>query len=193
MYDGPYGEGYAAIIYQNKGNNIFKSDIIPGKLVEINRSELTGILEFKSYQMSCCGGVWNYLHTTTIVPRANSIEVVIVVQDVYLDATKEPSNFIDKIHFTTINPEYKLRATPKIESTFDQWPEKFDGNTVALYPEGSKGIAIAKETDETGRIWWFVIMENNLNPVKSIMYNNNDPGDTRSLGWMSSRYVKVVQ
>ena len=38
--------------------------------------------------------------------------------------------------------------------------------------KGHKGKSFASETDETGRVWWYVIMDNNI------------------AGWMSSKYLE---
>jgi hypothetical protein len=88
-----------------------------------------------------------------------------------------------------------LRVQPEINNSYNNLPEDeiIDGNTAAIFPIDSRGFAIAEETDDTGRVWWFVIMENNESLIKSNLYpGNNKVMGYRTLGWMSSRYVRKL-
>ena len=188
IYAGPYGEGNASIIYKNNGNSFTASGLIPGKIVGARKSELSGILEIKTHEYPCCASNEHYLRTIIPFAIGDSTRIMQIEEYVYLEDTKEPVNKMKKVSFATVNEEYKLRLSPYIDSDHRFHPETIDGNTISIYPKGSRGIAIAKESDETGRIWWFVIMENNLEPIKTIMHNGEN---SKSMGWMSSRYVET--
>jgi len=91
----------------------------------------------------------------------------------YPNDTKIPSSFFDKpISFVVENEKYYLRSQPEIFNT--DFGCGIKGNIHYTYTKGDKGKAFSSETDETGRIWWYVIMENGY------------------AGWMSSRFVKQL-
>jgi hypothetical protein len=85
----------------------------------------------------------------------------------YPNLTKIPEQYFDKeIQFTVKNEKYYLR------SELGEVNGSFNGEILYTYTKGDKGKAFAEETDETGRIWWFVIMDNGI------------------AGWMSSRFLE---
>lgn len=63
-----------------------------------------------------------------------------------------------------------------------------NGNIVQTYTKGSKGYAISERVDSSGRVWWFVVMLNNLNLNGSFSEGSNNSITNYSIGWMSSRY-----
>lgn len=194
IYSGPYGEGSAVILYENRGTNFIESDFIPGQLIGLSRLDLSRTIEIKTHLFPCCAGVWHYLKTVVVNSTESGIDIIMLNEDVYMDYTDEPTNTMKSVLFETVNEQYKLRSTPNIVNEFSRWPDTIDGgNTLAIYPKGSRGRAYGKSTDETGRVWWFVIMENNFKPINSLMYYDNDPKGTRSYGWMSSSYVKQIE
>ncbi len=191
VYSGPLGEDFGAIIYLNNGSEFERSDVIAGEVVRVERTRLLNCLEIKTHMRPCCLG---QVHTLSsyLAYAYLGIKVIDVSNISYMEGTAEPMRFIDEIRFITTNAEYKLRATPEILTEFNAWPETFDGNTCAIYPSGSRGSAIAESTDDTGRVWWFVIMENNLDPIKSLLPYHSRSGGYKSMGWMSSRFVKKL-
>ncbi|MEP2025027.1 MAG: hypothetical protein ABJH98_12075 [Reichenbachiella sp.] len=191
-YSGMYAEGTATFFYLNKGSQYEQSDMIPGGIIRIERLPLSNFLEIKTHLRPCCAGS---VHTHSIYlvhSKNNGIKITNLNNVDYYEDTLEPNQQIKKTRFVTTRPEYKLRATPEIDSELKNWREIIDGNTVAIYPKGSRGLAIAESTDETGRVWWFVIMDNNIKPIKSLIYYNDDPKGSQSMGWMSSRFVDKV-
>lgn len=89
----------------------------------------------------------------------------------YPNDTKIPLNFFETpIGFIVQNEIYYLRSEPEIFNK--EFGCGIKGNIHHTYSKGAKGKAFASETDDTGRIWWYVIMENGI------------------AGWMSSRFVE---
>jgi hypothetical protein len=84
--------------------------------------------------------------------------------------SKIPGKYFDtSIDFKVKNEKYYLRSEPEIYN--NDFGCGLTGNIHYTYTTGDKGIAYASEKDETGRIWYFVIMQNKI------------------AGWMSSRYL----
>lgn len=87
----------------------------------------------------------------------------------YPNFTKIPTQYFEKeIEFTVKNEKYYLRSEPGEQNGV------IIGEIHDTYTSGDKGRAFASETDSTGRVWWYVIMDNGI------------------AGWMSSRYLEVL-
>ena len=97
------------------------------------------------------------------------------------------------IAFETINEKYTLRLTPKLDNETYFWGTDEQGNSIAIFPIGSTGTAMAENVDETGRIWWFVRMNNNKGNIGMFMHGDNNEEPYRCYGWMSSRYLKRIE
>jgi hypothetical protein len=118
----------------------------------------------------------------------------------YLSAYFTSTTFTDSyfghaIKFQTLNNGYKLRFSPAVDDTTENGidGEIHKGNAIAEISAGAKGLAFAKSTDKTGRVWWLVQIEAKYKLDKSIFYD--DPENkliADKIGWISSRYVKKI-
>jgi hypothetical protein len=67
-----------------------------------------------------------------------------------------------------------------------------DFHFLAIYSKGSTGTAIAKHIDQSGRLWWFVVMDHYKKPSRSLFApRNHNMISYKSTGWMSSRFLTV--
>lgn len=88
----------------------------------------------------------------------------------YFDDIKYPQKYLEKpIKFKVLNSKYHLRSSPFVDNEKNKSYRV--GNIISTYKSNNIGKAITKNSDDTGRVWWFVIMEDN------------------HCGWMSSRYL----
>jgi hypothetical protein len=117
----------------------------------------------------------------------------------YIFGMKKPDSLFDKhFRFEVMNDNYNLRYQPVIDDTsFEPWNSddtfpKALGNTIAKLPEGAKGTALAKQTDKTGRVWWYVEMDEQYPLKQYVLYQNQNKFPTKVKGWLSSRFVKVL-
>lgn len=101
----------------------------------------------------------------------------------------KPKNFFDQpIQFVVNNEGYKLRLAPEIDDEVEfHWVE-ITGNTFATLKQGTIGTALAEQTDETGRVWWYVSVDLDSNLQNCIIRAPNE-FPTKVIGWLSSRYV----
>ncbi|WP_424964061.1 hypothetical protein [Ekhidna sp.] len=101
-------------------------------------------------------------------------------QTVFLHSSTLLTTPLQKISdFTVSNDNYNMRYSPRIvNEPCEEYPDgtNYCGNQYLTLNKGTKGTAISKSTDETGRIWWLAKI-----PLKS----NNI-----RVGWLSSRYVE---
>lgn len=178
----------------NQGNYIKVLDLY-GSIVKIWRDEPYLPLSFKLIDYPCCE---NYTYSVeTYVPTLDvegdfSFKLSSKVN--YIRGTEFPLRFYDTpILFNVVNERYTLRATPVIDNASNNDFIDVKGNVIAEYPKGTIGIALADKEDDTGRVWWFVIVFNNTKPLNSIFHAGNNPGDYYSFGWMSSRYLEKIK
>jgi hypothetical protein len=92
------------------------------------------------------------------------------------------------------NDRYLLRESPGIDPATADGEDgyRWHGNALAEYGRGARGIALAEQTDATGRVWWFVRMDSGTPPLSAqFAAAPDDPLPTDRLGWMSSRFLQV--
>jgi hypothetical protein len=108
------------------------------------------------------------------------------------ELTKPKNHFSDPIQFKVNNDGYKLRLAPVIDDTTEhQWVE-ITGNTFATLKQGTIGTALASQTDDTGRTWWYVSIDFDEN-VQNCILRTPDSFPTKVIGWISSRYVMKIE
>jgi hypothetical protein len=108
-----------------------------------------------------------------------------------------PKKYLSKpIYFEIIKNNYKLRSAPKIDdidSVSYGGGDVQKGNTIGLLASRTKGRAIAAERDSAGRIWWLVELNPETLIKESVFYEDESSKRVAGkMGWISSRYVKVV-
>jgi hypothetical protein len=108
-----------------------------------------------------------------------------------------PSRFMDRPRrFTVNNERYLLRDSPGIDTppaNGEDWHLwEGHGNALAEYARGARGIALAEQTDATGRVWWFVLMDGRTGPQDAQFGGiQDDPLRMDRVGWMSSRFLQA--
>ncbi len=114
----------------------------------------------------------------------------LVYEDVIIPKQKE---FF--IPFLITQEKYRLRTSPEIiDGTMRNSNEL--GNVIGEYTKGDYGYAFADSTDNTGRVWWFVLMVNNIvkdnKEFAHIDKNEKLKTDSKTFGWISSRFVRKI-
>ncbi|MBX2964605.1 MAG: hypothetical protein KF845_00565 [Cyclobacteriaceae bacterium] len=145
-------------------------------------------------QPGCCADPTTTLRIYNIEYRNGQFEFTRIFQSTMLTETTIPKKFFDElIHFETINDKYYLRSEPEIkDEPFDDFLEK-NGNQIGELTKGTKGVALAEQTDSTGRVWWFVEIFPEHKILNNVFYQDSyfEPNDYgRIVGWISSRFVK---
>lgn len=183
------GEKYK-IIFEAYGWMININYIIPGVPTSINICD----------HPFDPGEILQLIETYNITRNSqNSITFTKSASTYVIDYTVIPDTFNMFIPFEVTQDKYNLRLSAKIDSTTDYFYREWYGNTIATYSKGSYGYALAERKDSTNRIWWFVLMKNNIKPTNSYYPDCNDPGwkdspkEYYSTGWMSSRYLKTLK
>ncbi len=191
IFNGPVGNSDGVIVFIKAGSTYIVSNTLGGEIIEIERSRLSGLLLFKILQNPCCPAEEQYRLIAHLSTRPNDVKLLTSVEYSYKRNTELPDTFFSPKPFVTTRTHYNLRAQPRIDSKSNDWTESIGGNVVAIYPVGSIGKAIAEKVDEKGRLWWFVVMENNLQPTKSLLVYKKPTN--MSMGWMSQRFLKVLR
>lgn len=106
--------------------------------------------------------------------------------------TKPKNLLLKPVRFTSQNSNYKLRLAPSIDDTsylgFLTEHEQL-GNTLGTIDKGTEGLALGKSKDETGRVWWYVVISTKFKLNNSVMFLDDLDENSYYVGWMSSRYL----
>lgn len=198
LYSGYCGiDGSVTQIFRFNG---FDYDIILsviGKIYAVNKKHEGNPFTIVINNYACCGDFTNVFERYTYFLTENKIKFSVQARFDYVSELVFPKEYFkNPIAFRTINNEYKLRFEPLIDDT-TEITRPFDafGNTIYTYSTNSVGYAIAEKQDNTGRTWWFVKMDNSSDPKMEFTkrFGDNNEQITYSLGWMSSRYLEIIE
>lgn len=189
------GEGEMVVIYKLNQGKYDEHQRFFGRIVDIKKTKFNRA-RLIVYDYACCAGYVDHIETFDFNPSTNKFEIE--KSTAKIDETSMPSVWIDPVRFEIQNTPYNLRFSPEIitdlqKDSFDFNP--IDGqNIIASYKFGDKGVAYAEATDSTGRVWWFVVMDSIPDEGESLFYDgNNEFEDYRPTGWISSRYLKIIE
>lgn len=127
-----------------------------------------------------------------ISPESNLVRELSIAADglliqqdmLWYIGTKVPSVLNLRIPIKIINDKYRMRATPFIDPT--------SANVICELATSDTGTVLAESIDDTGRKWWFVLMNNNISKDKSYFHfdsNSEAVKNMRLFGWISSSFV----
>lgn len=134
------------------------------------------------FEPGCCAANYNHHVLYCVEVSRDAIAVGTVKRTATAIAETEPFwSFAEPIPFEVTQAEYHLRLGPEINTTDWLMDSEEPGNAIAVYSTGMRGVALSQATDDTGRVWWYVVME----PTSA-----SDP--TYCTGWMSSRFLRVI-
>ncbi|MBN2572596.1 MAG: hypothetical protein JXA68_10745 [Ignavibacteriales bacterium] len=189
------GESNRFVFFKGLSDGSY-SDLIGvwGRLIEISDNDEFTPLSFTIYNYACCAGVINHIERYVSVWNDSKFGYELQSKySMYYNVDMPKTRFKKPIGFKTINDKYYLRLNPYINDTIILDHDE-EGNIFAEYPKDSEGFAIAEQTDETGRIWWFVIMKNNIKPIWDLYVNgDNNEEPSYYLSWISSRFVQRIE
>ena len=129
---------------------------------------------------------------TTNLPKINLISKMQYLRN---KIEEYPSNYFDEpIKFKVLNNKYNIRFSPVIDDTTEVWycGEPQNGNSLGKIKSGSAGYALAESIDTTGRIWWFVALSPDSEIYEPVYNNEEICPNSYKLGWISSRFVEVI-
>ncbi len=183
------GEGEMIHVLWENDQKFELRQTIMGRIVELNPSSSKAKMTVLDY--ACCAGYIDHLTCFELNERLFKI-----TNDYAYPFYKfEDINLIEPVQFEVQRDPYNLRLNPEIQQNLDPNDYPFDliqnQNIAAIFTTGDTGTALAEKTDETGRIWWLVVMDNAPKYPNTIFYRgNNDYELYKPIGWMSSRYLK---
>lgn len=179
LYTGYAGSESKSILLFRNYDNVYYSPIFKGSGILVDLVTFFGHLTgLKILEIPCCDEKIYKLKLFNVINTGRDIGFQLLYEYRFLKGTQFPEDFNVNISFITKNEEYFLRSKPVIDNA----------NIIANYKSGSIGKALATKEDETGRVWYFAIMINNIEPHMSLIYEKM----SFSFGWISSRYVTTT-
>ena len=172
-------------IYLNIDNKLHQKYSRFGEIKSIKKID-DNSYSFSFFLDGCCGDYEYRQITEQLNFTNNKIDSNLIDLKIGHEETPIPTKmFKDKIDFTVTKEKYYLRVTPEIDTINYFYPgDAPPTNIYQKYTTGDKGIALGEKKDKTGRVWWYVLMNEN---------SKNKDYDSDFLpkyyGWMSSRYL----
>jgi hypothetical protein len=187
-----YGWGISVpqfkIMLRNRNNfdTIFEDECIV--LLDFKKKDSNIIIKY--HRTGCGGNDVEFVDNMIINKNLETSEWKCLSDKAYFYSyTLLPKSKEFEKRFVVINEIYNLRLTPEIK----------DDNIQAVFKKGDKGTALSSLKDETGRVWWFVIMDNNIDKpesnfdfVESEFMSPQKARDKKWYGWISSRYLEEL-
>lgn len=193
IYSGPSGgEPTLVTFFINENGKLIEKYKTYGGL-EIKRKNLpSSTLIFSNYNVGCCDEPLNEYREITVISGSNGIQFIESEKVYYYEDMEFPDKITLNNWFKVKNEKYTLRATPEInnENHFSYYFE--NGNVICELTNGDIGYAIASKTDETGRVWWFCIVENNIAKGDAFYHIRKEYSNEKWFGWISSKYVEPI-
>lgn len=169
---------------------------VSGYVVHVSAPNRLSTMQIAIKHYGCCEDVISNIEMYSLIKLEDRYSFVLTDKYAFVDleTAEFPTElFNSPIHFETVNPEYALRFTPEIDDT-TQFTSYQIGNKTGIYPGGSIGVALAEKTDDSGRVWWFVYMKHNLEPLELYLHPGfNNTIYPNAYGWMSSRFLKRLE
>jgi hypothetical protein len=197
IYESNFGaEEKHVIIWINRGDGYYFSSFLSGSLSKVGRYSQSESYYLIIKSGFCCLSELGNVTQVLPVEIGNKIQYTTINNYKYFVGLEVPDSLSFPIEFEIQNEKYKLRLSPKIDNEPDTRSRYFDhadeglGNIIAEFDSGSKGTAIAQKKGEGNRIWWFVIMDLNSKTSYSLFW---DDENSYKMGWMSSRYLRIIQ
>lgn len=172
-------------IYLNKGGNLQLVLEKRGTITDSNINRFFGSIRFTLHEVGYTSPPFlNRIHTIEISTNRNKIEDDTIL---YFGELETPAKLDLHHRFEVTQPKYRLRNSPEIN----------DHNIICELSNGDQGMALASKTDETGRVWWFVLVDNNIQKSTDDYFyiDSSSPEglNKKMLGWISSRFAKKVE
>ena len=185
VYYGPSsGEPFMTTLYLNRGDELKEIMSGMGSIRQYEKPFPDSPTLMHFVEWGCCDDPHNIYQLWSLVNN----KVTEGEKYHFLEKTTFPKNIKYSFSIRVQNTPYTLRATPKIIN--EEFHYHYDkGNIVAEYSEGDIGHVLSSSTDETGRVWYFVVMEEQS---KVGYHNYSIFRDAKWMGWMSNRYVEVL-
>ncbi|MDN4165550.1 hypothetical protein QWY31_08560 [Cytophagales bacterium LB-30] len=173
--------------YLNQGDNLAMVLEKRGKITKLDINRMNGQISLNLYEVGYTSSPFlNRYHLININPSQTD---TFISSDSYLyfGGTEIPQIFTLSKPFEVTQSKYRLRLSPLIS----------DSNIVCELTMGDKGLALAEKTDATGRVWYFVIVENNIRKSPNEFYyidaETPEGFNEKMMGWLSSRYLKIAK
>jgi hypothetical protein len=196
LYESNFGmEEKHIVAWIKEDENYYFAGMMIGDLLKLYRSYKYQTYSIVSVSGFCCAGYAGDIIVYTPEFNQDKIKYTINERFKLFHALSVPDTIMNPIRFKTTNENYRLRSSPFISNDYDTLASGFEvkevyGNILAEFKAGSKGTAYAKQKGNENRVWWFVVMDRNIETTYNRFYNDNN---AHKMGWLSSRYVETIK
>lgn len=178
-----------------KDSKYYHSAHIVGTVLKIYKADDSNALSIVTSSDWCCAPYVGSVNLFTPMITDEKIQYKLKKRVKEFVSLTVPEKRMFEKRFIVKNDKYNLRDSPVVNDKYDADISAFEGmavygNTLAQFVKGSKGTAIAEKIDDTGRVWWFVIMAEDAKADYNRFYGDDNAS---KMGWMSSRFLEVIK
>ncbi len=194
IYQGPYmGEGSIIHIFIQNESGFQKVFTTQQGIVKVDwKGEHLDKLYIKDW--GCCAdpNLTNSVYQVSYYENVPTFELIWKSVELRSFITKPKHVFTAK-KFEIANQKYKLRANPWIDDETANEFLEITGNTIGILKKGDKGTAYAAHEDKTGRIWWYVLIDNEYELEDTYINYESHKFKPHLVGWVSSRFINEIK
>ncbi|MFL1896169.1 hypothetical protein ACJRPK_10725 [Aquimarina sp. 2-A2] len=194
IYQGPtMGEGLVLYIFFQTESGFQKVFTSQQGIVKVDwNAEYLDKLYIRNW--GCCAdpNLTNLVYQVSYSENIPTFKLIWESIEIRSFITKPKHTFTSK-KFEVINEKYKLRANPWIDDKTANDFLGITGNTIGVLKKGYRGTAYASHTDNTGRIWWYVSIDNDYKLENAYINYDHHGSKPHLVGWLSSRFVKEIK
>jgi hypothetical protein len=187
------------LIWMKQGNRYKFSGELTGKIVKMFRDTDKQPFSIVTRSGWCCVPVVGAFNLYNPTDDAGIISYKLIKSIQEHIRVKMPEARMEQLKFRVKEERYRLREAPEIDDKpYPDYPSDVEGveiigNILAEFKKGSTGTAIAEHDDNTGRKWWFVIMEPHTETSYTRFHDDEEGKKQYTMGWMSSRYLEIIK
>ncbi len=192
------GEGRKIVIFLNINSTFKKVFEQTGFTVKLDFREKK-IWRIYISDQGCCDDWMDFNWIYELDYTHNTPEFKVAYLTGNVDDNFFPQKYFkNPVYFEVLNNDYKVRNSPVINDIDDKrggyGGTHFIGNNIDTLKRGTKGRAIAAQTDNTGRVWWLVEIDRDYNEYGNLFHRPLEDSIHKAsrMGWISSRFVKKI-
>lgn len=195
VYSGvSWHEGEMAIIYRVTDSKIQKIQHFFGRILDIQNLG-TNRCKMIVFDYACCAGYTDYIQTYEYNSKTQFFEIKNAIAKI--NQTKIQTYLREPINFKTNDTLCILRYSPEIISGMKEDENEFEPingeNILTVYHSVATGQIFAEAKDNSGTIWYLVVMDSIPTGEKTLFHQgNNAMNKYQPVGWIAKESVSVI-
>ncbi len=195
IYSGvSWGEGEMTIIYRVTDSKIQKIQHFFGRILDIQNLG-TNRCKMIVFEYACCAGYTDYIQTYEYNSKTQNFEITNAIAKIRL--TTIPTDLQEPVKFKTKVAHSILRYSPETITGIGEGRYDFEAingeNILTIYHSVATGQIFAEAKDNSGTIWYLVVMDSISAGEKTIINRGSiEFLKYQPVGWIAKNSVSLI-